>query len=819
MMNRSLLALIFALVGIFTPGKIFAQPSGITIVGAVIDSATTKPIEFATVTIKLPGDSSILTGALTDLEGKFSIAVATGAGSYILDVNFIGYTEKILRVDIPAGKPFHQVGRILIHQDAQLLEGVQVIADKSYFQGSIDKKVYNIEKDIIASNGSAAEALQTIPSVVIDIDGNISLRGNEGVRIFIDGKPSGIVGANMNAILEQIPASTIESIEVITNPSARYDAEGNSGIINIVLKKNKKVGLNGNISSGISTAPRYEAGGALNFRNQKYNFYSNYTYTHDERDNWGDVYRKTADPDTASYFTSSSFGTNYSQMHMARAGLDYYLNGKTTIGINGSFNSNIGNREDSYTYSFRNSDSVLTSTSERTTLANNSGSGYNAGINFRRTFSNPKHILTAEGFYAYGRNEDINAYEEHFFDSGQSEIGDPALQNVSRPGENTDISAQTDYVHPFKKSGQQLETGIKYTQEKRDNTLTSTSFNPATDAWVSDDSINNHFVYTEDVIAAYLIWNGTFSEKFGYQVGLRAEQTYTLAEQLTLEEDFVNNYFGLFPSAHIRYAFNEKAEISASYSRRIDRPNAWFLNPFPDYSDPYTFRLGNPELQPEYENSFEIAFEKDFKKHSISSSLYFNQTLNEISPYTVVTEEGISYMTFQNYNNEAQYGFEVVTRDEWFKWWNMTTTFNFNQTLLDAQNLEAGLTNAQFTYNIRIMQMLAVYKQTSLQLTTSYNTPWTFAQGVADPIFFMDLGVKSDFFQNKLSVNLNLSDIFDTRQMSGYSEGFNFYQDYTRKRQSRIALLKLTWKFGQQDNQRRRSRGMDEGYDGGMDMF
>ena len=281
----------------------------------------------------------------------------------------------------------------------------------------------------------------------------------------------------------------------------------------------------------------------------------------------------------------------------------------------------------------------------------------------------------------------------------------------------------------------------------------------------------------------------------------------------------MNNYFGLFPSVHIRYAFDETSEIGASYSRRVDRPNTWFLNPFPDYSDPYTFRIGNPMLQPEYENSFEIAYEKNFKKHSFSGSVYFIQTLNEISPYTTVNEEGISYMTFQNYNSESQYGLEVVSRNEWFKWWNMTSSFNFNQTLLDAENLEDGLTNAQFTYNIRIMQMFAVAKQTSIQLTASYNTPWTFAQGEADPIFSTDAGIKSDFFQNKLSVNLNVSDIFDTRQMGGYSEGFNFYQEYYRKRQSRIAMLKLTWKFGQQDNARKRTRNMEENYDGGMDMF
>lgn len=802
---------------LITAAQVRGQMPGITIFGVLSDSSTGKPLEFATVTITKQGDSTFLTGALTDATGKYTLSIDQ-PGEFILQYYFVGYKIKRSNISITPGKPFVDAGKIVLVQDGELLDAVQITAEKGYFQGSIDKKVYNIEKDIIASNGSAAEALQTIPSVVIDIDGNISLRGNEGVRIFIDGKPSGIAGNNMAAILEQIPASTIESIEVVTNPSARYDAEGNSGIINIVLKKNKKIGLNGNVYVGASTAPRYEAGGSLNYRNQKINFYSTYSYTDDERDNWGEVYRKTFDADTTSYFTSNSFGTNYSGMHMGRIGMDYYVNANTTIGINGSAHHNATTRIDTYDYTFRDVDSLLSSASQRITTSDNTGLGYNFGANFRRTFKDPKHVLTADAFYASGASDEFNAYDETFFDALGIPLGDVALQNISRPGENLDITAQTDYVRPLK-NGNQFETGIKFTREKRDNTLDSETFDPETDTWVSDDSINNHFVYTEDVIAGYLIWNGTFKKKFGYQLGLRAEQTFTLAEQLTLDEDFVNNYFGLFPSVHVRYAFDESSEIAASYSRRVDRPNTWFLNPFPDYSDPYTFRIGNPMLQPEYENSFELSYEKDFKKHSLSGSLYFIQTLNEISPYTVVTEEGISYMTFQNYNSESQYGLEVVSRNEWFKWWNMTSSFNFNQTLLDAENLEAGLTNAQFTYNIRIMQVFALYKQTSLQLTTSYNTPWTFAQGQADPIFSTDAGIKSDFFQNKLSVNLNVSDIFDTRQMGGYSEGINFYQDYYRKRQSRIAALKLTWKFGQQDNTRKRSRSMDEGYEGGMDMF
>ncbi len=793
-----------------------AQVNTIIVAGSVIDSTTQKPIEYAAVTITLQNDSSIITGSITDYEGKFKLTISS-PGKYILHYNFVGYIEINKNIDVKSGIPFINLGQTFLLQDATLLDGVNVTTEKAYFQNSIDKKVYNIEKDIVASGGSASDALQTIPSVVIDIDGNISLRGSEGVKIFIDGKPSGIVGSNMNAILEQIPASSIESIEVVTNPSARYEAEGNSGIINIVLKKNKKAGLNGNITAGVSTTPKYEGGGSLNYRNQKLNFYSNYSYVHDDRDSYGSVFRKTFDPDTTFYLDSESNSNSISQMHMFRTGLDFYIDEKNTLGVSGSIHSSTSKRNDLVNYSFLNFDSVLTSTSERSTGSDNGGNSYTAGMNYRKIFETPKHVLTADIFYSAGSGTDSSGYFEQFFNTDDVTTGSPLIQVVSRPSKNTDASAQTDYVKPFK-NGNQLETGLKYTKEIKDNTIYSETYVDVFTGYQVDTSINNQFIYNEDVVAAYLIWNSSY-KKFGYQLGLRAEQTFTTSELVTTSEKYNNDYWGLFPSVHVAYKFNEETELGASYSRRVDRPNAYFLNPFPDYSDPYSFRAGNPFLEPEYENSYEISFAKDFKKHSLSASVYYHQVLNEISPYTVVNEAGIAYMTFQNYNEEQKYGVELVAKNEFLKWWNMTSSFNFNQILLDAQNLELGLTNSQFTYNIRVMSFFQVLKQTAFQLTFSYNTPWVFAQGTSQPIYFLDAGLKQDLFQNKLSINLSMSDVFNTRIWEGTSEGINFYSEYSRKRQSQIATLKLTWKFGQQDNKRRGGR-LDENYDGGgMDMF
>jgi len=807
----------FSLLLFYTVFVTYGQMNTITIVGEVADSTTKKPIEFAIVTVTLPTDSTIITGGITDIDGKFKFTI-NNSGSYELKYSFIGYEAGNKSFNLPAGAPFYNAGKLMLKQDATLLESVNITGQSSYLQGSIDKKIYNIEKDIVASGGSASDALETIPSVVIDIDGNISLRGNEGVRIFIDGKPSGIVGSNMNAILEQIPASSIETIEVVTNPSARYEAEGNSGIINIVLKKNKKVGLNGNITAGISTLPRYEAGASLNFRNKKVNFYSNYSYVNDDRDGSGLMNRKTFEEDTIFHLNSISNSNNKSQMHMFRTGLDYYLNASNTIGISGTFNTNKSNRSDAVDYDFLNFDSVSTSTSQRLTTSVGNNLSYNVGLSYRKIFKDPKHVLTGEGFYSYGDGTEDSYYDEQYYDVLGVPFLSPILQDLSRPSINKDVNAQFDYVRPYK-NGNQMEAGFKYTMQIKDNTIYSESFDAIADEWAVDDSINNQFIYNEDVVAGYLIWNSSI-KRIGYQVGLRAEQTFTESNLVTTDSVFINDYFGLFPSVHLKYKFTETAEISASYSRRVDRPNAYFLNPFPDYSDPYSFRVGNPYLEPEYENSYEVAFVKEFKKHSLSASIYYNKTLNEISPYTIVSPEGISTMTFQNYNNEEKYGVELVAKNEFYKWWNATSSVNFNQTLVDAGNLEDGLKNSQFTYNLRVMSFFQVLKQTAFQLTFSYNTPWTFAQGESEPIYFVDAGLKSDFFQNKLSVNLSLSDIFDTRIWSGYSEGINFYSEYNRKRESQIGNLKLTYKFGKQDNSRRRGgRGGDENYDGGMDMY
>lgn len=793
--------------------SVFAQ-GDYKLTGKVLDSDTKKPIEFAAVAIKSLTDSSVITGGITDADGAFLITMHT-EGTYLLESNFVGY--HVVAKEITVQGKTTDAGTILMTVSAANLDDVVITAEKTFFQNSIDKKVYNLEKDIVGSSGTATEALSNIPSVTVDIDGNVALRGNTNVTIFIDGKPSGLMGSSIVAILDQIPASSIESIEVITNPSARYDAEGSAGILNIILKKNKQLGLNGNVIAGINTYPGYDGSATLNYRNNKWNLFGSYSYMNMNRDGESQVYRETFYEDSSFYLDQTGSNDNNMINSSVRGGFDYYINDNNTISLSGNFGTHNRKGSDLTHYDFKNSEQVITSKSERTNATRGDNSNYSVVLNYKKLFSNPQHTLTMEGFLSKGSGIDLNEYYERITDALNVPLGLPIRQNIDYDELDQNINAQADYVHPFE-NGNKFETGVKFTRRYNDNDQYAENFDNGLNEWIENDSISNRFIYDENVLAAYGIWNSSI-KKFGYQVGLRAEQTYVFTELVTTEEQFKNDYFKLFPSVHLRYQFSEGSEIYGSYSRRMNRPRSWFLNPFPDYSDPYSYRKGNPFLLPENENSYELGYLLTWQKQSLSAAVFFKDTRDEISSYTQVDSAGVSVTTFVNYDFEKEYGLEIVSRNEFTKWFSMTSSFTLGQVFVSAQSTMEGLSNNQMNYHIRLMPTFKLFKQTSLQATFSYWTPWAMVQGKMDPFVYMDAGIRSDFFDNRLSVNLSASDIFNTREFSGYSEGENFYQEFYRKRISQALTLKVTYKFGQQDSRRKNNGRMDmdgEG-DGGFE--
>ncbi|HRX23221.1 MAG TPA: TonB-dependent receptor [Chitinophagales bacterium] len=799
----------------------YAGGSPASVVGMVLEKQSGTPVEFAAVSILAESDSSLRSGTITDEKGMFRIEGLSNGG-YFLKVEFLGYDPYFTNFVLSSDAPFYKAGKIELSVSSTVLEGVEISAERSYFQQSIDKKVYNIDKDIVASSGTASEALQNIPSITVDIDGNVSLRGNSNVRIFIDGKPSGLMGSSMVAILEQIPASSIESIEVVTNPSARYEAEGGGGIINIVLKKNKKVGLNGVATVGGSTFPGYDGSLTLNYRDKKWNLFGSYSYDNRTRDGWSEVSRKVfyEDNDSTSYYNSDGESTDNRSGHNIRGGADYYINDRNTIGFSALYSTGNNNNDDLNNYFFYDNDSLLSQYNQRQGDGSSDNHNYNIGLNYRKTWENPKHLWTTDAFFSNGFGDGYTGYTEFTYDnSGAEDLAARINQQVLSDERNQDININSDYIHPFK-NGNQLEAGARFTREFRDNDILSESFDGESGVFANDDSISNRFRFDQQVLAAYTIWNSSIG-KLGYQLGLRAEQTFLTSELVTTGQSFNKDYFRLFPSVHLKYEIKKGVETNASYSRRINRPRSFFLNPFPEFSDPYTYRQGNPFLLPEDEHSFELGLTRIWDKHTLSSSVFYKHTDGEFSAYTTVDSNGLSRTTFENFSTEDSYGAEFVVRNEFFPWWSATSSLNVNRTILDASNIEAGLSNALTNYNARVMMFFKVLKQTSLQATYSYWRPWVMAQGQPRPFTFIDLGIRSDFFSNKLSVNLTVSDVFDTREFYVTNEGFNFSQEFRRKRESQAVSIRLSYKFGQQDNNRRRGGqgDWDNNGGGGMDMF
>lgn len=782
-----------------------AQTQSSVVWGRVLDSSTQAGVEYAGVTIQKQSDSSVVNGVITDAEGKFQFT-SIPFGQYFLKVSFVGYTTYFHDFTLNEEHPRFGAGTIALSQ-SNILQTVQVTGDKPFMQTDLDKRVYNVDKAIVAQNGSASDVLQTIPSVTIDMDGNVTLRGSTAVQVFIDGKPSGIMGDNMEAILDQIPANTIASIEVITNPSAKYDAQGTAGIINIVLRKNKQPGINGTITPGIGTTPHYEINAGLNYRNKKINFYSNYSYNYDDRDTYGSADRYNFFSDTAYSYDSKTLGERSGSSHFARAGIDYMPDSKNTISLSGNWNISQRRSDEDLLYDFYDVDSIFSGSNDRVTAGYDTGWSYNATLDYKKEFRNPKNTLTASAYYAFGNRNNTDKYTTTNYAPSGIPISDPAYQNIRRTGNNGNFVFQSDYVLPLKNANQ-FEAGIKLTSRTDKNSLYSETLDSLTDIFMEDTLISNQFNYREDVYAAYATWGGKIY-KIQYKAGLRAEQTYTDAKLITTDQHYVHNYLDFFPSLHLAYQLSKTFEMTASYSRRINRPNSWELNPFPDYSDAYSFREGNPFLNPEYIDSYEFGFDQSWKNHSLYATLYYHETHGSISRIIFVDTSGIAVATFANANTEQSYGAELIVHDQFFPWWSSTASFNGYRNSINATNVESGLSNSAVTWSGKLLWNFQIMQPLSLQVSANYFAPWVLAQGESVPIWFIDMAARSDFLHNRLSATLSLSDIFNTRKFGLHSEGPDYISDFTHKHESRILSLQVIWRFGNAEQMKKRMNRSD----------
>ncbi|NGF77281.1 TonB-dependent receptor [Fluviicola sp. SGL-29] len=784
---------------LFLPVITFGQT---TVSGEVADSVTGQAMEFVSVKLFTEKDSVLKTGAYTDEKGKFIMDNIPG-GNYYIVVGFSGYEDKQISSVKLTGQPVYSIGRVaLAPVNLKQIDELVVVGKMEVLSAGIDKKVYNVDQDIVARGAGADEVLNNIPSITLDEEGRVSLRGEGSVTILINGQPSSLTGSGGD-LLSSIPASTIERIEVVTNPSAKYDPDGTSGIINIVLKKNKVRGINGQIAAtGGIPGHDHKLNAALSFRNDKLNVYGSYAFDYMEgyRNNFGDIERVIG-TDSLMNLNQTRYGTDFKRGHMARLGLDWYLSNNSTFGISGNGQISARRRTgDQLNEQFIASESVTNEWVRRSEEPENR-KGIDLNAYFNHNFKNELSKFSSSINYSTSdRTEDGYFSQDYRVFGGAITTMNTIYQNQYSASNDGIFTAQADYEQIVPKIKARYEVGIKAILRDEKLNSSSASYDYALQDFVTDTFATYDYKYNENVYSAY----GTFGQELGklkYQAGLRGE--YVLQDPRLLSENktYTKEYAQLYPSAHVRYATGERSEISFGYSRRINRPNSRDLNPFTNYSDPFNLRTGNPALKPEFIHSFDLGYTQTFKSMSLTGSVYYRHTTDVIQRVKIFYDDNTAAVTMANIDVSQTVGGELIFQFRPLPWWRNTISFNGNY--IDYQNASTASdnwNNSGFNWGVKYNGSIDFWKKTAtFQVNATYNAPRVTAQGIIYLWNFVDIAVQKQFFGKKFSVGVKLADVFNTKgfKMRIDQPTLRQYSDFDF--QTRRVYLTLTYNFGKME--------------------
>ncbi|QPH38471.1 outer membrane beta-barrel family protein [Pedobacter endophyticus] len=784
--------------------NLFAQTGGkAKITGVLKDAKTQETIPFATaVLINKAGKNAKI--AQTDVNGAF-VMTDLPTGTFTFKISYVGYQTMVRNnVTITATTGTVNFGDIKMNPGkGNILSEVTVTAEKPGMQMGIDKKIFTVDQSVISEGGSAGDLLQNVPSVSTDIDGNVSLRGSSGVKVLIDGKPSLIAGGNVAQILASIPASSIESVEVITNPSSKYDAEGQSGIINIVLKKNTKLGFNGSAAITAGNRDNYNANTNLSFQNSKVNIYGNYSYRYGNRIGGGFQDITYKDPTSSTAFANQNTSSNsLDQGHNVKAGIDYYVAPKSVISLSGGFNSRENERDEFIDIRQLSSARTPVLLSNRTNANNGYGDSYDLNLDYVQKFKKPKEELTFNFGYSNGTNNNDQTYSTNVTNSNGNAVDlNPSLQRIFNTGDNSNYNIQADYALPVGKVGK-IEAGYRSQIRLGNNDQYADSILTNTSVYVRNNKLINDFNSKDQVHALYLNYQNQI-KNFGYQIGLRAED----ARLDTHLEGYQNNvltssegnihYKRIYPSVFLTQKLKGENQLQLSYTRRVNRPRPWETNPFLDVSDPLNYRAGNPNLLPEDVHSFELGYMKYWKKVTLTSSLYFRQTNDVIQRVRSVPDEnGVIISTPQNLSRQINSGLELIGRFDLLKALNFTTNVNLYQSKFYGDERYNIANSSGFSWNANLTANLTVAKNVSLQMRGDYRAPEVMAQGKRNAMYGIDGGAKYDFPNKKASLSLNIRDIFNTRAWSMTTDDNYTTIDFERRMRGTMGNLTFSYRFG-----------------------
>ena len=740
------------------------------VVGVAIDSLTQAPLSYTSIQLMQTHDDQITSGGITNEEGRFEIEVSFG--SYYALLDFMGYRRRKTQVfDLTPEDPQFDLGVIVLQAVASDLEEVVVEAEKSTMELALDKRIFNVGKDLGNAGGSASEILNNIPSVTVDGEGVVRLRGSAAVRLLVDGKPSGLVSFKGGAGLQQLPASLVDKVEVITNPSARYEAEGMAGIINIVLKKDRKRGFNGSFEITGGTPTNLGGAANLNYRRNKLNFFINYGISYRILPAERSLYQEVYVQDTTFISRQTYDGRHKGFSQNIRGGLDYFFSETSVLTASYLFRRSDGNRYtdlryDDFLFSTEQPISYTTRVQDEDEIEPNN----EYALSYKKSFVRKGHELRANIHILDNWEDSDQLFTQSTFNPMGDEIA--SLVQLS-PNDETEkqFLFQADYVYPFTEEGK-LELGSRFSFREITNDYLVSEQNEA-GLFVPLAGLDNDFTYDENINAIYGII-GQKWKKFSYQMGLRAEWTDIETFLEETGEKNPRNYANLFPSLHLTCDLPREHALQVSYSRRVRRPVYRELNPFITYSDNRNFFSGNPDLDPEFSDVFELGHIKYFDKGSLASSLYYRQTDGTIQSIRSVDNEGFSTRRPENLKSEQTFGVELTAGYKPVKGWKLDLNVNFFHTDIDASNFERAFSTKTRSWFLRQTSRFTLSPRSNLQIRGNYEAPRKIPQGKRKGFYFFDLAFTQDILQEKGTLTLNAADIFATRRIRSVLEGLNF---------------------------------------------
>jgi len=790
------------------------QGAKIKVSGKIFEKDSDFPLEYATIVFENAQKKEALTGGVTDELGNFSFEITPG--TYNIRFEFISYKKvEIKNRTITADTNF---GTVFLAPDIAQLNAVEVIAEKSTVEIKLDKRVYNVGKDMMIKGGTASDVLDNVPSVSVDAEGNVALRGNESVRILIDGRPSGLAGLNIADALRLLPADAIEKVEVITNPSARYDAEGGGGIINIVLRKGKSNGLNGAIILSAGDPETYGINTSINKKSDAYNLFSNIGYNY--RDNPGnsltDAEYFNPDGTTSQFINEKRTNNRLREGYNVNFGIDLNLS-ESLIWTNAlTFRENRGHNPDNVF--FNNFDALRNPTFVRNRLNDQRSDEFSIeyASNFVKNFKKEDHKLTVDVAISTNREDENSIITDQIIGNPSSVFIESTVNNQKQ---NRSL-IQADYVLPIGKESR-FEAGYRGSFLE---SVTDFAIFPAS-------PFDNTLEYNEYVNALYLQY-GSKINKFSYFFGLRFEDSNIDVNSLTTNDFNNKKYNDFFPSATLNYEFSEESSLSLSYSRRINRPRGRFLNPFASYSSNINIFQGNPDLDPSLTDAFDIGYLKRWKKLTFNTSAYINIT--DDSFQFIRRESGlfvdnvpVIVSTPINLAKEYRAGFEFNLNYTPYKWWRLNGNFNFfrNETqgtfsYVDFQSniIEQNFDNVAFTWFARINSKITLPYKIDWQANGTYNAPQTNAQGRSLGVASMNMAFSKDILKDKATIALNVSDLFNSRKRIMETFIPNVVNSYSEMQwRERQIIVSFTYRFNRQKNERDRQQRRDD--NGGGEEF